>query len=80
MNHFFNNVVLYGNKGCSGGNREATILYILDNGGIDTAKSYPYTGSVSDHISVIHHFFYIIIFIFYSKRCASLIIITLELL
>lgn len=34
--------VIYGNQGCSGGSRETAILYIVDNNGIDTSKSYPY--------------------------------------
>lgn len=39
-------VVIYGNKGCSGGSREVAILYVVDNNGIDTSKSYPYIESV----------------------------------
>lgn len=38
--------VVYGNKGCKGGNREAAMLYILDNDGIDKEKNYPYIASV----------------------------------
>lgn len=47
--------VVYGNKGCNGGNREATIMYILDNDGIDTAKSYPYLSSVSSRHMLANH-------------------------
>ncbi|XP_073995758.1 procathepsin L-like [Rhodnius prolixus] len=32
----------YGNKGCSGGFMEAAYQYIIDNGGINTEKSYKY--------------------------------------
>nr|ACH48003.1 cathepsin [Latrunculia oparinae] len=36
--------VPYGNRGCSGGSRMATIMYAVDNGGIDGTSSYPYLG------------------------------------
>ena len=40
-------VVPYGNRGCSGGSRLSTVMYMVDNGGVDTSKSYPYIGRVS---------------------------------
>ena len=39
--------VPYGNSGCSGGSQEMAILYVIDNDGIATEKSYPYTENVS---------------------------------
>ncbi|XP_050330686.1 procathepsin L-like [Bactrocera neohumeralis] len=34
--------ITYGNKGCNGGNKERSFLYIRDNGGINAAAAYPY--------------------------------------
>ena len=43
-------VVPYGNRGCSGGSLEVSILYVIDNEGIDTSQSYPYTEYVSGEV------------------------------
>lgn len=40
----------YGNKGCSGGFMEAAYQYIIDNGGINTEKSYKYEARVSKYM------------------------------
>lgn len=34
--------ITYRNKGCQGGNKERSFLYIRDNGGINSAAVYPY--------------------------------------
>eukprot|EP00731_Ephydatia_muelleri_P025848 Em0017g931a len=34
--------VLYGNRGCSGGDRLSAVSYVTDNGGINTEADYPY--------------------------------------
>ena len=39
-------LVPYGNRGCSGGSRMSSIMYIVDNGGVDRTSSYPYIGRV----------------------------------
>ena len=38
--------VPYGNKGCGGGSCLNSILYVVDNGGIDGEDSYPYIAKV----------------------------------
>lgn len=38
--------VPYGNHGCKGGDIHTTFQYIINNGGIDTEKSYPFKGKV----------------------------------
>lgn len=41
----------YGTGGCmQGGWPEAALLYVIDNGGIDTRESYPYVGKVCSTI------------------------------
>ena len=35
----------YGNRGCNGGNARSSYEYIINNAGIDTEASYPYTAS-----------------------------------
>ena len=40
-------IVPYGNGGCSGGSIKNSIQYVIDSGGIDTERSYPYTEKVS---------------------------------
>lgn len=42
-------VVPYGNHGCKGGDIHTTFHYIVNNGGIDTEKSYPYKGKVGSN-------------------------------
>lgn len=37
----------YGNDGCKGGFMDNVFEYIVDNKGIEGAKTYPYTGNVS---------------------------------
>ncbi|XP_064388733.1 procathepsin L-like [Halichondria panicea] len=32
----------YGNRGCSGGSRLSSLMYIIDSGGLDTETTYPY--------------------------------------
>ena len=36
----------YGNLGCSAGETIDALKYVVDNGGIDTASSYPYQEKV----------------------------------
>ncbi len=50
INTYFSPVP-YGNQGCGGGARSLAILYIVDNGGLDNEKSYPYIAKV---ITVLH--------------------------
>ena len=38
--------VPYGNHGCGGGNIANTFMYIINNGGVDLVKEYPYRGRV----------------------------------
>ena len=42
-------IVPYGNHGCKGGDIHTTFEYIINNGGIDTEKSYPYKGKVGSN-------------------------------
>lgn len=37
----------FGNRGCRNGSAENTYMYIIENDGIDTTKSYPYIGEQS---------------------------------
>ena len=42
--------VLYGNRGCSGGDRLSAVSYVTDNGGINTEADYPYKARVPSSI------------------------------
>ena len=48
--------VAYGNHGCQGGNMHSTFLFIVANDGLDTEKSYAYSGKVDNDnvLSYIH--------------------------
>ncbi len=43
--------VPYGNRGCSGGSRLSSIMYAVDNGGLDTSSSYPYIQRVCTYLA-----------------------------
>ena len=43
--------VPYGNKGCGGGSCLNSILYVVDNGGLDGEDSYPYIAKVNTFFS-----------------------------
>ena len=40
--------VPYGNHGCSGGTAENAFMYIINNGGVDLSKYYPFKGRVRE--------------------------------
>lgn len=40
--------VPYGNRGCSGGSRMASIMYMVDHKGVDRSSAYPYIGRVRE--------------------------------
>lgn len=42
--------VPYGNKGCGGGSCLNSILYVVDNGGLDGEDSYPYIAKVNTFV------------------------------
>ena len=41
--------VPYGNRACSGGSVETSLMYIIDSGGLDTDKYYPYKEKVCQY-------------------------------
>ena len=43
----FTHAAPYGNSGCNGGNMYKVYQYIIDNQGVDTEKSYPYSRKVA---------------------------------
>ena len=54
-----------GNAGCSGGEMTAAMQYVLNNGGIDSEKDYPYLGL---HPPLLHS---LILFSVFMRACYS---------
>ena len=45
--------VPYGNRACSGGSVETSLMYIIDSGGLNTENYYPYKERVSPLIKIL---------------------------
>ena len=72
VSHVFFWIGPYGNHGCTCGSVINTYLYIIDNGGIDTAASYPYKSKVSWNLLFWESFIYLFISFLQSNITANL--------